>query len=45
MTFGEEGKAKRERLLVVKERLDFAWEEGGASRRDAEAFLDAISSL
>ena len=43
--FGEEGKAKRDRLLAVKERLDAAWEEGGASRRDAEAFLDAISSL
>ncbi len=40
--FGEEGRAKRARLLALKERLDAAWGEGGASRRDVEAFLDTL---
>lgn len=39
---GEEGKAKRMRLLALKKRLDAAWEEGGASKRDVEAFLDTL---
>ncbi|KAM5530977.1 hypothetical protein V8D89_015359 [Ganoderma adspersum] len=42
--FGEEGKAKRARLLALKERLDAAWGEGGASRKDVEAFLDTLSA-
>ena len=42
--FGEEGRAKRARLLALKERLNAGWGEGGASRRDAEAFVDTLSA-
>ena len=42
--FGEEGMAKRARLLALKERLDAAWGKGGASRKDVEAFLDTLSA-
>ncbi|KAI0630403.1 UDP-Glycosyltransferase/glycogen phosphorylase [Trametes polyzona] len=40
--FGEDGARKRARLRALKARLDKAWEDGGASRRDVEAFLDSL---
>ncbi|KAI0329394.1 UDP-Glycosyltransferase/glycogen phosphorylase [Cubamyces sp. BRFM 1775] len=41
--FGEDGKRKRANLLAVKARIDRAWEEGGASRRDVETFVDSFT--
>ncbi|KAI0823685.1 UDP-Glycosyltransferase/glycogen phosphorylase [Trametes gibbosa] len=40
--FGEDGKARRAKLLALKAKLDRSWEAGGASRTDVEAFLDTL---
>lgn len=40
--FGEDGAQRRARLLALKERVDKEWEEGGASRKDVEAFIATL---
>ncbi|KAI9070280.1 glycosyltransferase family 1 protein [Trametes sanguinea] len=43
--FGEDGAAKRARLLALREKLDSAWTEEGVARREVEAFLDYVGTL
>ncbi|KAI8985767.1 UDP-Glycosyltransferase/glycogen phosphorylase [Trametes punicea] len=38
--FGEDGAAKRARVLKLRERLEGAWSENGIARKEMEAFLD-----
>ncbi|KAI8989003.1 UDP-Glycosyltransferase/glycogen phosphorylase [Trametes punicea] len=38
--FGEDGAARRARLLKLRKRLEEAWTENGTARTDVEAFLD-----
>lgn len=47
MAFGEDGKAKREKVFALKENLDSAWDKDndGTSRRDLEVFLSSIVKL
>ncbi|KAI0823359.1 UDP-Glycosyltransferase/glycogen phosphorylase [Trametes gibbosa] len=40
--FGEDGAKKRERLLVLRDRVIRDWDEGGPSLRDATAFLASL---
>ena len=40
--FGDDGKAKRERLQVLRKAMLEEWEEGGSSRRDVIAFLNTL---
>ena len=40
--FGKDGAAKRERLQALRKAVLGEWEEGGASRRDVEAFLNSL---
>lgn len=40
--FGEDGRRKRENVLKLKEASRQLWEEGGASRQDAERFLNSL---
>ncbi|KAL1942863.1 hypothetical protein VTO73DRAFT_5103 [Trametes versicolor] len=40
--FGEDGAQRRARLLALKERVNKEWEEGGASRKDVEAFISTL---
>ncbi|KAI0633610.1 UDP-Glycosyltransferase/glycogen phosphorylase [Trametes polyzona] len=40
--FGEDGARRRERLLALREKVVREWDEGGASLRDATAFLDTL---
>ncbi|KAJ8469425.1 hypothetical protein ONZ51_g8997 [Trametes cubensis] len=41
--FGEDGEQKRSNLLAVKARIDRAWEDGGASRRDVGILVDSFA--
>ncbi|KAH9858671.1 UDP-Glycosyltransferase/glycogen phosphorylase [Lenzites betulinus] len=40
--FGEDGVGRRAKMLALKARVDKAWEKGGASHTDVEAFLDTL---
>ena len=40
--FGEDGKEKRKRLEVLREEVLSEWAEGGATKKDVEAFLDGL---
>ena len=40
--FGEDGARKRERLAGMSKAVNSQWAEGGGSRRDVVAFLDAL---
>ena len=40
--FGEDGKAKRERVQALQNAVLNEWAEGGASKRDVLAFLDSL---
>ena len=42
--FGEDGERKRSNLLAVKARIDRAWEDGGASRRDVGILVDSFTN-
>ena len=41
--FGEDGDVKRVNVLALKKAFDSSWEEGGASRRELEAFMKSIA--
>ncbi|KAI8989209.1 hypothetical protein BD414DRAFT_536507 [Trametes punicea] len=43
--FGEDGAAKRARLLGVREKLEAAWSEHGAARKAVETFLNDVCTL
>ncbi|CDO72086.1 hypothetical protein BN946_scf184962.g29 [Trametes cinnabarina] len=43
--FGEDGEAKRRRLLGLRERLEGAWSESGPARREVEEFLNHVRAL
>ena len=40
--FGEDGKEKRRNMEALQGKVLAEWDEGGAARRDAEAFLDSV---
>ncbi|OJT14532.1 UDP-glycosyltransferase 76E2, partial [Trametes pubescens] len=40
--FGEEGAQMRARLVALRERVNGSWAEGGASRKDMEAFVATL---
>ncbi|KAI8974583.1 UDP-Glycosyltransferase/glycogen phosphorylase [Trametes punicea] len=43
--FGEDGAAKRARLLGLREKLEAAWSEHGTARKAVETFLDEVCAL